>query len=80
MGGEKQFDVICVGVALVDSIIRGFQPEPISASGYRAASGLLSVGGEAVNQAMAAVTLGLKVGVLCGRSIKKKNVIILLVF
>ena len=66
MGGEKQFDVICVGVALVDSIIRGFQPEPVSASGYRAASGALSVGGEAVNQAMAAAKLGLKAGVLCG--------------
>ena len=39
------FDVICTGMALVDSIIRGFDPNPISASGYIAASGSLNVGG-----------------------------------
>ncbi len=59
------FDVICVGMALVDSIIRGFDPEPVSASGYRAASASLNVGGEAVNEAMAAAKLGLKTGILC---------------
>lgn len=59
------YDVICVGMALVDSIIRGFDPNPISASGYRAASGSLNVGGEAVNEAMAAAKLGLKTGILC---------------
>ena len=32
-------DIICIGMALVDSIIRGFDPEPVSASGYRAVSG-----------------------------------------
>ena len=58
-------DLICVGMALVDSIIRGFDPNPISASGYRAASGSLNVGGEAVNEAMAAAKLGLKTGILC---------------
>ena len=59
-------DLICVGMALVDSIIRGFDPEPVSASGYRAVSGTLNVGGEAVNEAMAAAKLGLKTGILCG--------------
>ena len=62
---SKRYDLICVGVALVDSIIRGFDPEPISASGYRAASASLNVGGEAVNEAMAAAKLGLKTGILC---------------
>ena len=38
--------VICIGAALVDSIIRGFDPEPISASGYRAESCSLNIGGE----------------------------------
>ena len=33
--------VICIGAALVDSIIRGFDPEPVSASGYRADSSSL---------------------------------------
>ena len=59
-------DLICAGIALVDSIIRGFDPHPVSASGYLAASGSLNVGGEAVNQSMAAARLGLKTGILCG--------------
>ena len=58
-------DLICIGVALVDSIIRGFDPEPISASGFRADSGSLNVGGEAVNEAMAAAKLGAKTGIFC---------------
>ena len=58
-------DLICVGMALVDSIIRGFDPQPVSASGYRARSGSLNVGGEAVNEAVAAAKLGLKTGILC---------------
>lgn len=58
-------DIICVGMALVDSIIKGFDPNPISASGYRAISGSLNVGGEAVNEAMAAAKLGIKTGILC---------------
>ena len=60
-----QYDVICAGMALVDSIIRGLNPEPVSASGYLAESGSLSVGGEAVNAAVAAAKLGLKTGILC---------------
>ena len=62
---EHQYDLICVGMALVDSIIKGFDPEPISASGFRAASGTLSVGGEAVNEAMCAGKLGVKTGIFC---------------
>ena len=62
---EQKLDLICVGTALVDSIIRGFDPNPVSASGYRAASGSLNVGGEAVNVSVAAAKLGLKTGILC---------------
>ena len=61
----KSFDLICVGMALVDSLIRGFDPEPVSAAGYRAVSGTLSAGGEAVNEAVAAAKLGLKAGIFC---------------
>ena len=61
--GKK--DIICIGMALVDSIIKGFDPEPISASGYRAVSGSLNVGGEAVNEAQAAAKLGMDTGILC---------------
>ena len=62
---ERQTDLICIGMALVDSIIKGFDPHPVSASGYRAVSGSLNAGGEAVNEAMAAAKLGLKTGILC---------------
>ena len=65
MSRDCQFDLICIGVALVDSIIRGFDPNPVSASGYRAASGSLNVGGEAVNVATAAAKLGMRTGILC---------------
>ena len=65
MQKEKTYDLLCIGMALVDSIIRGFDPEPVSASGFRAESGTLNVGGEAVNEAMAAAKLGLRTGILC---------------
>lgn len=61
----EKLDIICVGTALLDSIILGFDPEPISASGYRAQAGSLNVGGEAVNEALAASKLGNKTGILC---------------
>ena len=60
-----KYDLICIGMALVDSIIRGFRPEPVSASGYLAESCSLNAGGEAVNEAVAAAKLGLKTGILC---------------
>lgn len=59
------YDYTTVGTALVDSIIRGFDPQPVSASGYRAESGALAVGGEAVNGAVAAAKLGLRTRILC---------------
>ena len=62
---DSRSDLICIGTALVDSIIRGFDPKPVSASGYRADSGSLRVGGEAVNEAMAAAKLGTKTAILC---------------
>lgn len=59
------FDVACVGAALVDSIVRGLDPTPVSASGYRAESGTLNVGGEAANGAITAARLGLRARILC---------------
>ena len=61
---SMKYDLICIGMALVDSIIRGFNPEPVSASGYVAESGSLNAGGEAVNEAIAAAKLGLKTGMI----------------
>lgn len=60
-----RYDVICAGVALVDSIIRGFDPAPVSASGYVAESGTLNAGGEAVNEAAAAAKLGMRTAIFC---------------
>lgn len=62
---EQQSELICVGMALVDSIIKGFDPVPVSASGYRAGSSSLNAGGEAVNEAVAAAKLGVKTGIFC---------------
>ena len=62
---KHEFDLVCIGTALVDSLVKGFNPEPVSASGYLAESGMLAVGGEAVNAAIAAVKLGLKTAVVC---------------
>lgn len=61
----RNYDLICIGMALVDSIIKGFHPKPISAAGYRAASGDLHIGGEAVNEALAASKLGMRTAILC---------------
>lgn len=61
----KEYDIICIGTALVDSIIKGFDPNPVSATGFRAGSGSLNVGGEAVNAGMAAAKLGSRTGILC---------------
>ena len=61
----KKYDMICAGMALVDSIIKGFDPKPVSASGFRAESGSLNVGGEAVNESITASKLGMHVAILC---------------
>jgi sugar/nucleoside kinase (ribokinase family) len=52
-------------MAIMDSIIRGFDPVPVSATGYRAETGVLSVGGDAVNEAEALAKLGMKTAILC---------------
>ena len=60
-----QYDAAFIGTALVDSIVRGFDPTPVSASGFRAVSGTLSPGGEAVNAAVAASKLGVRARIVC---------------
>ena len=65
MTTEERFDIISIGTALVDSIIKGFDPQPVSASGYRAESCTLHAGGEAVNESVTAAKLGMRAGILC---------------
>ena len=62
---DTKYDIITIGVAIMDSMIMGFDPVPISTAGYRAESGSLFVGGDAVNQAKAAAKLGARTGILC---------------
>ena len=57
--------IICIGTALIDSIIKGFESEPVSATGYRADSCSLNAGGEAVNEAVALAKLGVDAQILC---------------
>ena len=61
----RDFDLLCAGTALIDSVIKGFDPQPVSARGFHADSITLAVGGEAVNQSVAAARLGLKTGIVC---------------
>ena len=58
-------DIVFIGTAILDSIIKGFDPEPVSSAGYRAESGMLSIGGEGVNGSTAAVKLGMDAALLC---------------
>ena len=60
-----KYDIVCIGMAILDSIIKGFDPEPVSASGYVAESGSLNAGGDAVNEAIASAKLGMRTAILC---------------
>ena len=62
---EKKYDLLCIGTALVDVIIKGFDPNPVSAAGFRADSCSINPGGEGVNESATAAKLGLKTGILC---------------
>ncbi len=62
---SKKYDLLCIGTAIVDVILKGFESQPVSPTGYRAGSTSLHVGGEAVNEAVTAAKLGLSTGILC---------------
>ncbi len=62
---ERNFDIVFIGSAILDSIIKGFDPTPVSSAGFRAESGTLNAGGEAVNGSIAASKLGLRTAILC---------------
>ena len=61
----SKYDIVCIGMAIMDSIIRGCEPEPVSKTGYRAESGSLNVGGDAVNESIASAKLGMNTAILC---------------
>ena len=61
----KDLDIVFIGSAILDSIIKGFDPKPVTSAGFRAESCTLNAGGEAVNGSIAASKLGLKTAILC---------------
>lgn len=58
-------EIVFVGMSLVDVIVQGFDKIPVSASGFRAESCSINVGGEAVNGVITAAKLGAKTAILC---------------
>ncbi len=61
----SRHDIVFIGTAILDSVIKGFDPEPVSAAGFTAESGSINAGGEAVNGSIAASKLGMKSAILC---------------
>ena len=58
-------DIVFIGTAILDTVIKGFDPEPVSVAGYRAESGSINAGGEGVNGSIAASKLGMSCALLC---------------
>ena len=61
----SRYDIVFIGTAILDSVIKGFDPEPVSVAGFRAESGSINAGGEGVNGSIASVKLGMKSALLC---------------
>ena len=61
----SRYDIVFIGTAILDTVIKGFDPEQVSVAGYRAESGSINAGGEGVNGSIAAAKLGMKSALLC---------------
>ncbi len=61
----SRYDIVFIGTAILDSVIKGFDPEPVSVAGFRAESGSINAGGEGVNGSIAAAKLGMRSALLC---------------
>ena len=61
----SRYDIVFIGTAILDSVIKGFDPEPVSVAGFRAESGSINAGGEGVNGSIASSKLGMKSALLC---------------
>ncbi len=61
----SRYDIVFIGTAILDSVIKGFDPEPVSVAGFRAESGSINAGGEGVNGSIASTKLGMKSALLC---------------
>ena len=61
----SRYDIVFIGTAILDSVIKGFDPEPVSTAGFRAESGSINAGGEGVNGSITSAKLGMKSALLC---------------
>ena len=61
----SRYEIVFIGTAILDPVIKGFDPEPVSVAGFRAESGSINAGGEGVNGSIAAAKLGMRSALLC---------------
>ncbi len=61
----SRYDIVFIGTAILDSVIKGFDSDPVSVAGFRAESGSINAGGEGVNGSIASAKLGMKSALLC---------------
>ena len=61
----SRYDIVFIGTAILDSVIKGFDPEPVSVAGFRAETGSINAGGEGVNGSIASAKLGMRSALLC---------------
>ncbi len=63
---EIMAEITCIGQALMDCITRDIEREPAGSRAHRAKSITLSIGGDAINEAMVLKRLGHEVRLVCG--------------
>lgn len=63
---ERKYDVLCIGQAVIDCIIRGQEADKHRENVFRAERIELHIGGDAVNESIALTELGVKAGIACG--------------
>lgn len=63
---EKKYDVICVGQAVIDCIVRGREEDAYKPNVFRAENIALSTGGDAVNESFKLTAMGHRVRLVCG--------------
>ena len=59
-------DVVCVGQALVDSILKDWNETPVNGNVYQADGVSIRCGGDALNEATILARLGMSVKLMCG--------------
>ena len=59
-------DIVVMGAAIVDCMIRGLDPRPVTPTGFHAEETGLYPGGEALNQSIVFKRLGMEPHIVCG--------------